>query len=204
MPTHIRAQCCWQIDSLFPRDRACINPCFRHQSLLVEGAPEWQQLADDLAAGINGWGLNSAGHELVVNLYEIKDAVAGEPNRPKATKKLNAGVSGATTAPGEIALCLSFYGGSNSPRERGRLYLPYYMVNATAPPNRPSTAARTKAGDLVPILAGLGGVNVDWIVWSPTRKAATKVTNWFVDDEWDTVRRRGLKPSVRTAGTTGG
>ena len=30
------------------------------------------------------------------------------------------------------------------------------------------------------------------------------VTNWYVDDEWDVVRSRGLRATTRTAGTTSG
>jgi len=27
------------------------------------------------------------------------------------------------------------------------------------------------------------------------------VSNWWVDDEWDTVRSRGLRPDIRVTGT---
>lgn len=203
MPTHIRAQCCWQVDSMLPRDASCINPAFRHQADISSmTGPDWQTLADDLAAGINT--IAGGSRQLTVKLYEIKDPVPGNPNRPMATKITNANSFQATTYPGEIALCLSFNGGPNGPSNRGRLYLPWFCIASTAPGNRPSGTNRTAAGAFVPVFAGLGGANVDWIVWSPTRKAATRVERWFVDDEFDTQRRRGLKMTARTTGVTSG
>jgi hypothetical protein len=186
---------------MLPRDRFTIDPWFRHSSVLVEGGPEWQALADDLANGLKAWELAPTSHELTVKLYDISNAM---PRRPKATKVLNAAQAQQTTFPRELACCLSFYGGSNLPQNRGRLYIPHVKMTNAAPGPRPTSTERTKVGDLVTLFAGLGGVNVDWIVWSPTKSAATKVEKWFVDDEWDIMRSRGDRPTTRTAGTTGG
>jgi hypothetical protein len=204
MPTHIRAQCYWQVGSTLPRDRFVINPCFRHQLDPLDDDPAWQDLADDLAEAIKAWEFSPTQNELTVKLYEIKDHVAGAPNRPKATKTLNAASAVEATSFREIACCLSFYGGSNSPRQRGRLYLPHFKVTTGDFAVRPVSTTRSKVGALATIFADLGGINVDWIVWSPTNNSATKVTNWFVDDEWDVVRSRSAKPTTRTAGTTSG
>jgi len=204
VPTHIRASIAWQVDSLLPRDAATINPCFRHQLGIIAGGPDWQTLADDLAAAVNTW-FPAASRQLTVKLYEIKPPVAGTPNRPEATKVLNTGAFSPTGYPGEIACCLSFYGGSNSPHQRGRLYVPAFtFLSGGANSNRPGSADRTKVSGLVAPFANLGGPNVDWIVWSPTRQSATRVDHWFVDDEWDIQRRRGLKPTTRLSGTTSG
>jgi hypothetical protein len=132
--------------------------------------------------------------------------VSGQPNRPKATSVYGAGVFTPSAIPGELALCLSYYGGDAGPSKRGRLYVPYTVINNTTASlgARPNSADRTKVGTLVGLFAGLGGANVDWGVWSPTRNAFTKADHWYVDDEWDTVRSRGLRPTTRTAGTTSG
>lgn len=204
MPTHIRAQCSWQVGSMLPRDQVQITPCFRHQNPLGVGDTDWQNLCDDLANGLNTWGSPVIGnsHQILVKLYEIG---AAKPNRPRATKMLNVGNSSEAPSMREVACCLSFYGGPNAPRNRGRLYIPNFIASAaTQIGPRPSDTVRTKIAELVPLFAGLGGLNVDWIVWSPTAAAATKVTNWYVDDEWDVQRRRGLRPTTRTSGTTGG
>lgn len=200
MPTHIRALCGWQVGSALPRDVMQITPCFRHQAVLPFDDPNWQDLADDLADGLQTWA-SVAKRQLTVKLYQIGEPI---PNRPKATALRDAGSLAETGTPRELAICLSFYGGPNAPWNRGRLYLPFHMLGMSSPGPRPDSSMRTKAGALAPTLAGLGGVDVDWIVWSPTRGQATRVENWFVDDEWDVQRRRGLKPTTRTTGTTGG
>jgi hypothetical protein len=206
MPTHIRAHVTWQTGSLLPRDKIQITPCFRHQQILpVDGGPEWDDLAEDLATGIRTSLAAGNAQALEVKLYEIKDPVAGEPNRPKGQHVLDPANAAEAQTYRELACCLSFYGGENAPHQRGRLYVPAFLLLTTSTVGvRPATVIQNKAGALATVFAGLGGIDVDWIVWSPTRKLATRVTNWFVDDEWDVQRRRGLVPAVRVAGTTGG
>jgi hypothetical protein len=200
MPTHIRAQISVAVGDLLPRNRMVVTPCFRHstEAGLLSG-PDYTALATDLANGWNTWS-QSIG-ETTVKLYELGPL---PPNDPKATVTLNAGMVAAYSYPREIALCLSFSGGPSRPTNRGRLYIPAGFLGGSTPALRPASTVRDKVAALVPIFAGLGGVNVDWIVWSQKLKQATKVERWFVDDEWDIQRRRGGKPTTRTAGTTSG
>jgi hypothetical protein len=201
MPTHVRAMCQWNVNTMLPKDVMQITPCFRVSTVLPQTDEGWQTLADDLAAGLNGWQAQPTANTLTVKLYDLDDDT--RPNRPRATAVRAPGQSGAPDVFRELAICLSFNGGENSPRQRGRLYVPYVMVDPSPTVRlRPSLANRQKVADLVPILTGLGGINVDWIVWSPTNGSATAVERWYVDDEWDIQRRRELGPSARLAGTT--
>jgi hypothetical protein len=202
LPTHIRMQVSWNVGSSAPRDVMQITPCFRAQEDWSPGGTDYEDLAQDLADALDTWNAND--RKLTVKAYKIQDPVPGEPHRPEAIATTSQ--TSILEAPifREQALCLSFYGGQNGPRQRGRLYLPAFMLSVGQPDVRPSTAFQQKALDLVPIFAGLGGSNVDWIVWSPTNKSATKVTNAYVDDEWDVQRRRGLRPVTRLEATTGG
>jgi len=202
VPTPIRAQVSWQAGSGLPRDRIQITPCFMHHDVLLNNDPGWQDLADDLVDAVETWAAVGTGQEVMVRLYKIQAPVPGEPHRPEAIAIRNAGAIGEATQVREVALCLSFWGGTNGPRQRGRLYLPAYLVQGTAQLQvRPTSANRTKAGGMATVLANLGGLNVDWVVWSKVNGSATTVSNWFVDDEWDTQRSRGLRPSARTSGT---
>jgi hypothetical protein len=202
MPTHIRAQCIWQMESLLPRDAVMINPCFRHNPIGGWLPANAQQLADDLAAALKAWEVGPTLHQLTVKLYDIEGT---KPVRPMATKVLTPNTAMGWSVPPELSCCLSFYGGVNRPDQRGRLYIPVQKSDtASAAAPRPTSTIRTKIGALAPIFAGLGGIDVDWIVWSKTQQHATQVTNWFVDDDWDVVRSRQSRPSTRTAGTTGG
>jgi len=206
--TRIRAMCQWNVGTTLPRDVMQITPCFEHDDIggLLDG-PGYQTLAADLCLALSN--KVGADKQLTVKLYDIaEDAHKGDgkpPNRPKATAVRNVGNSAESTQPRELALCLSFYGGSNAPHQRGRLYIPAGLLMAAgALAVRPSAGILTTLGGWNTVFASLGGANVDWIVWSPTRNTATKVTNWYVDDEWDVQRRRGYKPTTRTVGTTSG
>lgn len=201
MATIFRAQCYWQVGSMLPRDRFTITPHFQHQQIDIINPADWQALAEDLATGLKGWEMAPTAHELTVKLYKLDDE---PPRRPVATVVKTANQSAQPTYMREVALCLSFNGGTNKPNERGRLYIPHVKCSNTAPAARPPQADRDKVAALVPIFSGLGGVNVDWGIYSPTKRAFTKAERYFVDDEWDVQRRRGDRPTARTAGTTGG
>ena len=200
MPVHIRAMCQWQVGSMLPRDINQITPCFRHQILPASVTPEWQDLADDLAQALEAW--DTGGRQLTVKLYNIDEEAPGHINRPKATTVIGAGLASPSPYPPEVACCLSFYGGNNEPRQRGRLYVPPAVASTEAQANRPGATLIGKVHALGPIFANLGGVNCDWIVWSKANESATAVTDYFVDDEWDVVRKRGLVPVARVTGTT--
>lgn len=182
---------------MLPRDRFTITPHFSHTQVDLV-ATDWQQLVDDLAAGLKAWELAPTAHELTVKAYNLNDS---QPRRPKATKILNANQASEAAYMREIALCLSYSGGDHGPSRRGRLFIPHVKCSNGAPGVRPTSTEQTKVAALVPILTGLGGANVDWVVHSPTRGYDTPVSKWYVDDEWDVQRSRGGRPTTRTAGT---
>lgn len=200
MGTIIRAQCSWQVGSMLPRDRFTITPYFQHTQIDLSGT-DWQALADDLANGLKTWEKSPTNHELTVKLYNMNDT---QPRRPKAISVKNANAAQDALYMREIALCLSFSGGSGLPRERGRLFIPHVKLSVNNALARPAQADRDQVAALVPILSGLGGINVDWGVYSPTNRSFTTASRWFVDDEWDVQRRRGNKPTTRSAGSTSG
>jgi len=132
---------------------------------------------------------------------KIYDMAAPVPRPPLATKTAIPQVGGAEGGPSEVALCLSFYATSNQKRRRGRLYIGPFAAGQME--RRPAANVTSQLADLAAGLANLGGVDVDWMQYSPTNNAANKVTNWWVDNEWDTVRSRGLKGTSRITGVTG-
>jgi hypothetical protein len=200
MATHIRAMCQWAVGTLFPRDVMQITPCFSHSTALGLLDPaDYDTLANDLATALQTWH-GGTPRQLTVKLYDIE--ADERPNRPRATVVKNAGNSAELPNPRELACCLSFSSGNASPDKRGRLYVPLLSFAASSLGARPSTVVQQKTADLVPIFTALGGVNVDWGIWSPTRRTFSPAQRWFVDDEWDVQRRRGLKPGSRLSGTT--
>ena len=206
MPTHIRAMVQWQCGSMLPRDIHQITPSFRAQTGFDPiGGVDWDTLAQDLLdkmSGGTGFIFNKT-NQCTVKLYEIKDPVPGVPNRPKSVKTKNPGVATEASIPRELALCLSYYGGNNNPDNRGRLYVPAWLW-VTAPGARPVAGDITKLDGLAAALAALGGANVDWGAWSPTKKHFTRAEHFFIDDEWDVQRRRGNEWTQRTVKDTSG
>jgi hypothetical protein len=187
-----RLQCSIAADSVFPRDYVVINPHFNDQG----PGTNPQNLCQDLANALDTY-IGVGSREINVKAY---DAQGTPPVIPQGFAQKNKGVAPASNSPREIALCLSFYSEQNTPSRRGRLFFPYFLLG-TVSGVRPSTTARTTLSNLVPILTGLGGTDVDWSVYSRKTNQSHPVTNWFIDDEWDVVRSRGLRPTTRTQGT---
>lgn len=190
-----RLQAAAWADTTFPTDACIINPCFDDHGATTD--PDG--LCEDLATALSTYYAGT--RQITVKAYDLEGT---KPVFPAGEHTLNAGQAPASTRVRETALCLSFYAGQNRPRQRGRLYVPCALTNITATAARPVAGEQQKVADLVPILAGLGGLDVDWIVWSQVDHQARKVTNWWVDNAWDTMRSRGVAPTSRLEGTTGG
>lgn len=204
MPSHLRMKVAYQFHDGDAKNQAVINPCFRRQVDILDptSGTDAQALCDDLANAIKAWSGRTA--PLTVSAYNIQGA---KPNYPLATTKLDEGGGPIPlSCPPELAICLSFYASVNQPRKRGRLYVPSMVAGVAASDcqSKIPAAKRTTVAGLVPIFAGLGGSNVDWIVWSHANGSASKVTNWWVDDAWDVIRSRGIKSTARDTGSTSG
>lgn len=197
----IKCQVGIQRDTVFPRDELIITPHFEVAQGIIFGGVEADDLADDLANAVSSW--HATGAQTRVKVY---NAQAPRPSFPLAEKIVNAPNAPASSVPRELAMCLSYYAERNQPRTRGRLYIPLaaWMTGPGSLDGRPSAGVRSRVEELVPIFAALGGANVDWVVYSRADDDARKVTNYWIDDEWDTVRSRGLRPTTRTSGTTSG
>lgn len=129
-----------------------------------------------------------------------------EPRVPEQTNfTLQASLSGSSSLPSEVALCLSFRGspvsGVPPARQRGRIFLgPLHggVPLSTSVPSRPGDgvldAVRLAAGELkTDLLAN----DVTWGVWSRTSSTFYPVDNGWVDDEFDVQRRRGNRRTKR-------
>lgn len=187
-----RAQVAWQIDSLAPRDRMTVNPHFT----VANPLPELDTIARDIAEGFNT--IHPFSGELKCSVYDVHKP---KPNYPEAVHTINPGTMTTQTMPRELAVCLSFYSHDNVKRKRGRMYLPLFYVGVTDP-RIEATLPLPQINATADMLANIGGIDVDWCVYSRTNDAAYPVTDWWYDNEWDVVRSRGLKGSSRVKGTT--
>lgn len=150
--------------------------------------------------------------------YEIPTAYGpmGDPIR-EDTWTLDPAGTGIYPLPMEVAACCSMVGADASAssipirRRRGRIYLGPLNSLAidTTLDNFPnlSTATRTNLAERANNLVGDNGVEgVDWVVWSRAGWAAGAGADAFqtvrygwVDNEFDTQRRREMDSTARTA-----
>lgn len=133
-----------------------------------------------------------------------------EPAPREIQGEANAAANAAAGAPGprEVALCLSFHGDRNLPRQRGRIYVGPWTTAVMG--ERPAPATITVLQTLRQGLANIGGVDVQWCVYSPTDSIGggtpvfRQVKAGWIDDEWDTIRSRGRKYTARNPWTMEG
>lgn len=139
-----------------------------------------------------------------VRFYNLEDPPPRVPTEPFELGLTEAG-SG-TNLPQEVALCMSFRGaqvsGANMARRRGRLYLGPWAVSANnGSTGRPTSALLTAiqgAGDAF-LAASDASAAWSWCVISSLGEPITahNVVAGWVDDAWDTQRRRGNAPNSR-------
>lgn len=120
-----------------------------------------------------------------------------------------------TPMPAEVAMCLSFNGsfvnqpvesGGTRPRARrsGRIYLPHIDVNESAQWGDTDQYTRPKATFRTAVLDAAEALNDDvieaggvWVVYSRAGGVTHPVVNAWVDDAFDTQRRRGPRATTR-------
>lgn len=155
---------------------------------------------DDIAASMWSNVIAQNGHNVKLSLLP-----GFPPNYPyfEGTFNLAAAPSG-SPLPSEVAVCLSFQGarsaGLPQARRRGRLYLGPWGTSANTT-GRPTGSLMSSIGVAAATLkstaasiAASGG----WAVWSPTDSAAVLVDDGWIDNAFDTQRRRGLIYTART------
>lgn len=152
--------------------------------------------ADPLADWIS---TDLAGGNYGIKLYSLDDP---EPRAPIATRFGTWSPSGGAGMPAEVALVASFQAapesGENQARRRGRIYIPWIIAGANNG-GRPSTAIVESVSDAMLEFAEAAesSISVEWVVWSPTSEEAYGVSEGWVDNAWDTQRRRGVAPTAR-------
>jgi hypothetical protein len=140
-------------------------------------------------------------------MYNLIDAKPRAPIRDDIYTPGTFG-SGTVNLPDEVACCLSYsadpVSGIPIARRRGRVFigplcanvLGGSSLNTESVPDSGFISTVTKAaGDLASIALAAGYV---WSVFSPTLNAAAPISSAWVDNAWDTQRRRGNRPTSRT------
>ena len=149
----------------------------------------------------------------VVTLYDIRDA---QPRQPEHTNQIVLTPNAAGLLPNEVAICLSYQApavsGLPQARRRGRIFIGPVCQASGALSNgefRLAASSLTIITDAASVLAtplALATVgSMSWSIYSPTTDilstiddAFHDVDNGWVDNAYDTQRRRGAGATVRT------
>lgn len=134
------------------------------------------------------------------------DAAGIPPNDPIVESSFAlASPDWTTCLPTEVACCLSLINDDVTAypvrNRRGRLYLgPFVTETATAggTGSRPTVALRNTLVDAAEVLHDLDDAYAVWVIWSRALGVSFPVTRVWVDDAWDTQRRRGERIITRT------
>lgn len=178
-----RVQIAFKLDGTLPRDAVTINPHYQGDNASA--------LANALRTNIKA----EPGVPLMPFTIKVYDAEKAPPSYPLYEVSESTG-SLTTSVPREVALCISYYSAVNRPTYRGRLYIPAGILTGVLG-LRPSAAQISQVLQWKHVLTNNLPANHSWSVWSPKRKQANTVTHAWCDDEWDTVRSRGLRGTTR-------
>ena len=142
-----------------------------------------------------------------VKMYDLDDAIPRAPVYAETYNPSAFGAGASKNLPDEVALCLSYTAGPASglpiARRRGRLFIGPFNENALI-----STGLNAESGPVeglrvtlaqgaAMMAAAAAGNGYDWSVFSPTNNEAVSILSCWVNNAWDTQRRRGNKPSSR-------
>lgn len=132
--------------------------------------------------------------------YRVYDLGQTPPREPFIVDVATPGESGGTPLPQEVSLCLSLRTDDRTARGRGRLYLGPFVTTALASSQGSVTPNSLLVTGIIDSANDVLGTteNVTWGLISQRDGAAKVVIGGYVDNAFDTQRRRGQAPTSRT------
>lgn len=188
---------------------------------MVSGIPEdsvtnvWHCSADSLSAAVFFFNAVNTFYAAIDGLYSNLVATTGStmklydladdmPRAPVHEGTLGTLSVGGNPLPTEVALVMSFQGSrvSGLPQaiRRGRVYIGPIQDASNHTDGRPTSSAVSglvSAGDAL-VTSSKGASDWKWCVFSRSTNSMVVVDNGWVDNEWDTQRRRGRDATSRS------
>lgn len=148
-----------------------------------------------------GSSMNGSANAHQIKLYHLAEP---EPRPPVHVERFSAG-SALKPFPAEVALCLSFTAnvpaGARAGRRRGRIYLGPMAENTGVLVDgyiRPTGVVKDGASVALEAFGNATAVlGWQWCVWSRTDSTLYPVVRGWINDEFDTQRRRGPEVTSR-------
>lgn len=157
----------------------------------------WQQFMRDVYGGVPPNPVAQTGHTL--KIYALSDP---EPRAPvwDVGWSFAASPSG-TPLPSETCITISYQGarvsGTDQARRRGRMYIGP-LSTGTMTDGRPDSATISSMVTAFQTFhAAIATAGVTFVVYSRTNDAGVAVTDGWIDNAFDTQRRRGVKATAR-------
>lgn len=191
---------------------ACVPPLSSGDLVDVcEAVRDFYNVAHGGAAALSTFlatPITRAANQCSVSIYNLDDP---EPRPPLVTTNFTLGAAaGTNTLPLEASVCLSYNAtypsGEVRARRRGRIYFGPLNSNAvqsgdSASFPQPSTAVLNALRQSASwLLAEIPSINplANWCVYSRVNGTSAPIVAGWTDNAWDTQRRRGNAPTVRT------
>ena len=216
IPGGIRAQLILQGITGLPEDRYVTTWAFQtpsgtvdelhHQQVAtmlqdwLKGTTGANPSIDSMLSGVLVGGVGAG----LIKSYDLGQLV---PRIPYETVFDRAAEHSSASFPSEVAITASFQGTPNQPRRRGRVYVGPLKASTGEMPNftgRVNVTAATRliiTDAMARLQAWARPEFVTWCILSQTNAALVEVTGGYVDDAFDTQRRRGEEPVNRTSWT---
>ena len=191
MADQFRVLVAWTPPGGIARD-TCTNTLYFQKEQILQPT-DYQDLVDDVYDVYKVFPPLS-GYDLDIRIYNMEDP------KPREIRAQNKGPADSTyNAPGprEVALCLSYHGDRNIPRQRGRVYLGPFTQGLLT--ERPSSTLMAQVRSIGQALAGIGGEDISWRVRSVKSGEYHHIRFIWVDNEWDTQRSRGLRATTKSS-----
>lgn len=202
-----------------PRDRY-VNTFHVEGPSIGVGFPEGPPLAGHIKTFYDGLNVGAGGSSGMfskyvnnvgrsIKIYDLGDPKPRTPIYEETSPAPPFPSSTRASMPLEVAVCLSYsalkVSGTAAARRRGRIYLGPWsemiLEEGAGPTNGPVVATdyRQKIIDgALGLHLNLTLMSYSWVVYSPSNDSAADITSFYVDDAFDTQRRRGIAPITRT------
>lgn len=216
----VRVQATIPLDSALPEDAVQNTWYFDDDDDPVAGFEDtagWiSSMLTTFYQAIDGMFSPAVAGTVQLKMYDMRDP---EPRVAKATDTITITPGPGAGCVAEQAICLSFaatpVSGQPPARRRGRVYLGPVNTDAQSFLNaqqRVGASWRTAITDAAEVMAGgilhpgSPGLRCHWAIFSPATRAGgasledsfNDVVSGWVDDAFDTQRRRGPRPTTRT------
>jgi hypothetical protein len=182
----------------------------------VAGTPDSNQIFDDFGYFYSGGASPILFHcpgtvatgTVGVKLTQLSLQAVVNPGVPILRQLTSQGQQNSSPGlPTDVSLVISWTTARAGRSYRGRTYLPPFHSNrntdgAGLMPQPTSTCVTQVTQQAEQLLTDLGSHSSPMVVWSPTHSFHTPVAGGYVDNEWDTQRRRSKQqPKTRLSFT---